>query len=71
MYNAWIIQLYKQHDTHTNLWMKIILTTGVMVIPFWYEVHTVFGMIVIPFWYEVHTIFGMLSVKSEIIPILV
>ena len=49
MYNAWIIQLYKQHDTHTNLWMKIILTTGVMVIPFWYEVHTVFGMIVIPF----------------------
>ena len=49
MYNAWIIQLYKQHNIHTDLWMKIILTTGVMVIPFWYEVHTVFGMIVIPF----------------------
>ena len=40
MYNAWIIQLYKQHNIHTDLWMKIILTTGVMVIPFWYETHT-------------------------------
>ena len=37
-----------------------------------HEVHTVFRMIVIPFfWYEIHTVFGMLSVKSEIIPILV
>ena len=29
-----------------------------------YEIHTVF-------WYEIHTVFGMLSVKSEIILILV
>ena len=55
---------YKQHDNHTNLWIKIILSTGVMVI-------YLFGMKFIPFWYEIHTVFGMLSVKSEIIPILV
>ena len=32
---------YKQHDNHTNLWMKIILPAGVMVILFWYETHDV------------------------------
>ena len=32
---------YKQHDNHTNSWMKIILSTCVMIIPFWYEIHTV------------------------------
>ena len=51
---------YKQHDNnHTTLWIKIILSTGVMIIPFlvWNSCH--FGMEFIPFWYENHTVFGM------------
>ena len=62
---------YKQHDNHTNLWMNIILPTGVMIIPFWYEIHTIFGIKFILFFGMKFTVFGMLSVKGEIIPILV
>ena len=36
--------LCKQHDNHTNLWINIILPTGVMILPFWYEIHTIFGI---------------------------
>ena len=53
---------YKQNNDHTNLWMKIILSCGMMTVPFlvwlsmvWFSYH---------FWYAqckqwIHTYFGM------------